>query len=429
MKAKWLSRVFAIILCVGFAGTAFGQSVNAGDISGIVSDSTGAAVPGATVTVANINTGVSKVFVTNNDGVYDTSSIVTGTYKITFAKTGFSALVRSSVTIVEGSTTINAQLGVGSVTEQVVVNTDVPLLKTENGEQSFMLGAETLSQLPQVGQDWSSFDILMPGSAGAPMGNQGSLGSGTSNGTMLAVNGNLPFSTVLADGAETTLPASANSDIYTQETIQEVKTITSAFSAQYGVGGILYNQITKGGTNRFHGSVYEYFQNDALNADSYDFGGAPTKPYLRYHNFGGAIGGPILKDKLFFYFNFDKTIQHGGTAPGYYTVPTTAVLSGDFTGQPTIYDPATTTVVGGVVHRTSFAAEYGNGNKIPASRFDAVAKSIQAYFPAPNAPGQVVNGLVTNNYVYTSPSSNPFTKYFGRLDWQVAQQPNLDHGE
>ena len=267
MKAKCLSRVFAIALCVGFAGTAFGQSVNAGDISGIVSDSTGAAVPGVTVTVANINTGVSKVFLTNNDGVYDTSSIVTGTYKITFAKTGFSSLVRSSVTIVEGPTTINAQLGVGSVTEQVVVNTDVPLLKTENGEQSLMLGAETLSQLPQVGQDWSSFDILMPGAAGAAMGAQGSLGTGTSNGTMLAVNGNLPFSTVLADGAETTLPASANSDIYTQETIQEVKVITSAFSAQYGVGGILYNQITKGGTDNFHGSVYEYFQNDALNAD------------------------------------------------------------------------------------------------------------------------------------------------------------------
>jgi hypothetical protein len=432
MKAKWLSRVFAITLCVGSAGITFGQSVNAGDISGIVSDSTGAAVPGVTVTVTNINTGVSKVYVTNNDGVYDTASIVTGSYKITFAKTGFSELIRSSVTIVEGNTTINAQLGVGAVTEQVVVNTDVPLLKTENGEQSFMLGAETLSQLPQVGQDWSSFNILMPGAAGTPGGTsgmsaQGALGTGTSNGTMLSVNGNLPFSTVLADGAETTLPASANSDIYTQETIQEVKVITSAFSAQYGVGGILYNQITKGGTNRFHGSAYEYFQNDALNADSYDFGGKPTKPYLRYNNFGGSVGGPILKDKLFFYFNFDKTIQHGGTAPAYYTVPTAAVLGGDFTGQPTIYDPATTTVVGGVVHRTSFAAEYGNGNKIPASRFDPVAKAIQAYFPAPNAPGQIIaaTGLVTNNYVYTSPSSNPFTKYFGRLDWQVSPKNRI----
>src|SRR5260370_35736634 len=112
----------------------------------------------------------------------------------------------------------------------------VPLLKTENGEQTFMLDAQTLSQLPQVGQDWSSFDILMPGAAGAPMGNQGALGTGTSNGTMLAVNGNLPFSTVLADGAEATLPASPDSDLYTQELVQEVQISSSAFSAQYGLG-------------------------------------------------------------------------------------------------------------------------------------------------------------------------------------------------
>src|SRR5207237_3538446 len=178
-------------------------------------------------------------------------------------------------------------------------------------------------QLPQVGQDWSSFDILIPGAAGAPQGNQGALGTGTSNGTMLAVNGNLPFSTVLADGAETTLPASANSDIYTQEVVQEVQISSSAFSAQYGVGGILYNQITKGGTDHFHGSAYEYFQNDAMNAYSYNFGGKPSKPVLRYNNFGGSVGGPIIKRKLFFYFNFDKIIQHGGSQPVFYTVPTT----------------------------------------------------------------------------------------------------------
>jgi hypothetical protein len=419
MKPKWSTMIPAALLWAGLAGFVFGQSTNSGDIRGVVTDSTGAALPGVNVTVENVNTGVSKVYVTNNDGLYDTSSIVTGTYKITFAKTGFSELVRSSVTLNAENTTVNAQLAIGSVTEQVVVNLDVPLLKTENGEQTFMLDAQTISQLPQVGQDWSSFDILIPGAAGAPMGAQGSLGTGTSNGTMLAVNGNLPFSTVLADGAETTLPASANSDIYTQEVVQEVQIGTSAFSAQYGVGGILYNQISKGGTDHFHGSAYEYFQNDALNAHSYDFGGPPQKPRLRYNNFGGSIGGPILKQKLFFYFNFDKTIQHGGTQPAFYAVPTTAVLGGDFTGFPTIYDPQTTTVVGGVVHRTSFADEYHNGNKIPASRFDPVAANIQKFFPAPNAPGQNVNGLITNNYVYTSPSSNPFTKYFGRLDFQV----------
>jgi hypothetical protein len=420
MKSRLLVTMLAVLL-----GTAFGQSTNSGDIRGVVTDSTGAAVPGVNVTVENVNTGVSKVYVTNNDGVYDTSSIVAGTYKITFSKSGFSELVRSSVTLNVENTTVNAQLTVGAVSEQVVVNMDVPLLKTENGEQTFMLDAQTLSQLPQVGQDWSSFNILIPGAAGAPGGGQGALGTGTSEGTMLAINGNLPFSTVLADGAETTLPASANSDIYTQEVIQEVQVGTSAFSAQYGVGGILYNQISKGGTDRFHGSAYEYFQNDAMNAYSYNFGGQPQKPHLRYNNFGGSIGGPILKRKLFFYFNFDKIIQHGGSQPVFYTVPTSAVLGGDFTGFPTIYDPQTTTVVGGVVHRTSFADEYHNGNKIPASRFDPVAAATQKYFPAPNASGQLVNGVLTNNYVYTSPSSNPFTRFFGRLDYQITSNHRL----
>jgi hypothetical protein len=425
MRSNWLAlRVLLIAVCALGLGTALAQSTNSGDISGIVSDGTGAALPGATVSVVNVNTGVTKDYTTNNDGVYDTSSIVAGTYKVTFSKPGFSQLVRSSITVIVGNTTLNAQLKVGSVTDSVVVNVDIPLLKTEDGEQTTTLDAQTLSQLPQVGQDWSSFDILLPGAAGAPGGNQGALGTGTSNGTMLAVNGNLPFSTVLADGAETTLPASANSDIYTQETIQEVQVSTSAFSAQYGVGGILFNQITKGGADSFHGSAYEYFQNDALNAYSYDFGGTPQKPYLRYDNFGGSIGGPILKQRLFFYFNYDRTIQHGGTSPGYYSVPTAAFLSGDFTGANTIYDPATTTVdASGAVHRTSFADEYGAGNKIPTNRIDPVAAAIQKYFPASNAPGgQASNGVIPNNYVYTSPSSNPFIKFFGRLDYQV--KPN-----
>ena len=162
---------------------------------------------------------------------------------------------------------------------------------------------------------------------------------------MLSVNGNLPFSTVLADGAETTLPASANSDITVQEDIQEVQTSSSAFSAQYGVGGILYNQISKGGSDRFHGSAYEYFQNTALNANNYTFGANTPTPVIHFHEFGGTVGGPIIRNKFFFFFNYDHIIDNGGNAANFYTVPTAAELAGNFAGLPTIYDPATTTVI------------------------------------------------------------------------------------
>jgi hypothetical protein len=229
------------------------------------------------------------------------------------------------------------------------------------------------------------------------------------------------------------------------ETVQEVKISSSAFSAQYGVGGIMFNQISKGGTNSFHGAAYEYFQNTALNAASYSFG-TGTVPILHYNNFGGSIGGPILRKKMFFYFNYDKIIQHGGASTSFNTVPTAANLTGDFTapGLATIYDPATTTLTqatgtrslpgGGTqtcpcYDRTSFAAEYGNGNRIPASRFDPVAKAIQAYYPAANTPGTVSAGIVTNNFFANTPNSVPFIKFFGRLDWDIRSNNRLTISE
>jgi hypothetical protein len=413
--------------------------MNAGDIRGIVSDASGAAIPEATVTVLNKDTGVTKDFTTNGDGLYDTNSIVPGNYEVSFSKTGFQKLVRSGISISVGNTTVNAQLTVGAVTESVVVNTDVPLLTTENSEQSTTLTAQTLSQLPQTGTpNWENFTILMPGASGAPKGSQGA----SNPGQEVAVNGNLPFSTVLADGAAITLPASANADVMIMESIQEVKVSASTFSAQYGVGGIMFNQISKGGGNSFHGSAYEYFQNDALNAASYAFAQKTRKAAIakvRYNDFGFSIGGPILKKKLFFFFNYDKIINHGAASQGFATVPTDAMLNGDFTGLPTIYDPSSTKltqasgsrVVNGTTQtcpcydRTAFT-----GNKIPANRVDAVAKAIQAYYPKANTPATIAsNGVAQNNYFYNVPNSQPFQKFFGRADWDVRSNNRLTLSE
>ena len=208
----------------------------------------------------------------------------------------------------------------------------------------------------------------------------------------------------------------------------ELEVSTSSFSAQYGIGGYIFNQISKGGTDHFHGAVYEYFQNDALNAKGYGFGQPITVPFLRYNNYGGSIGGPILKKKLFFYFNFEKLSNHGSNT-GFLTVPTEAELNGDFTGQPTIYDPTTQVITqtpdGPVVTRQSFADEYGNGNKIPANLIDPVAKAIQSYYPKPNVGGNVSQGAAINNYFYNALNSTPFTKYFGRLDYDITPTNRL----
>jgi hypothetical protein len=313
---RWLKATVIAGLWVASAGAVFAQSMNAGDIRGIVTDATGAAMPGVAVTVLNKNTGVAKDLITNQDGLYDTSSIVTGSYEITFSKAGFSKLVRSNITIDVGNFTVNAQLSVGAVTEQVIVNTDVPLLQTENAEQGTTLEAATLQQLPEVGQDWQNFTILLPGSTGAPGASQGSANPQQ----VASINGNLPFSTILADGASVTLPSSANADVMVLETVQEVKIGTSAFSAQYGVGGLMFNQISKGGTNSFHGAAYEYVQNTALNAASYSFG-TGTIPVLHYNNFGGSFGGPILKKKMFFYLTTTRLIRRVADPPHFKPCP------------------------------------------------------------------------------------------------------------
>jgi hypothetical protein len=388
------------------------QNTNSGDIRGVVTDSSGAIIPGATVKVDDVDKGITHTYTTDGAGLYDTGSVVPDHYLITVTAPGFETYVRGPITLRVETVTVNAPMAVGAAQQQVVVRTELPLLTTETGAQSATLESKQLLQLPQVGADWQNFITLLPGASSSIYNNRG--------GQSASINGNLPYNTVLADGATTTLPMSQNSDVMVLETVSEVKVDDSAFSAQYGIGGTSFNQISKGGTNQFHGAAYEYFQNNALNAADYAFGAKTSVGLVRYNNFGFSVGGPILKDKLFFYFNYDKTINPGSASQGFELVPTQAQLTGDFTGLPTIYDPTTQTVDSkGLVHRTSFADEYHNGNKIPQNMIDPVAAAISKFYPAPNT------NSTSGNFFYNVPSANPYTKYFGRLDYQINQNNHI----
>ncbi len=431
MKMKlW---VLSLLLILG-SGACFAQSTGSGDIRGTVTDSSGAVLPGVRVAVVNVDTGVSKTFTTNQSGLYDTDSIVTGSYNVTFAKDGFQKLVRGPITLQVGFTTVNGELSVGAMTEEVTVTADVPLLQTETSEQSTTFDAKSMALLPQVTQDWENFTILLPGATGAVTSNQGS----SNPGQLVAVNGNLPYSNILADGASTTLSHSQNANPAVFEDVGELQVNTSSFSAQYGVGGIIFNQVTKSGTNRFHGTAYDYFQNDSLTAYPYGFGHTKKElgpiPFLRYNNLGGAIGGPILKNKMFFYFNYDQIVNHANSS-GFDSLPTDAMIGGDFTlaGLNKIYDPTTQTIAldaGGNPYpvRQSFASEYGT-SVIPTALFDPVAANFQKFYPtaASHIPGLNPVGNPTigsegepqNNWHFSRLSSNPVRRYFGRLDYDV----------
>ena len=422
-------RFFIFLLLLAMSSICLhAQNTNSGDIRGTVTDMNGAVVPGVAVTIYDVDKNVTRNYMTNEVGLYETGPIVPDHYTLTFRKDGFETYVRGPITILVGDSTVNVQLKVGATVQQVVVNADIPLLQSESGDQSTALTARTLAQLPQIGANWTNFIVLLPGASGIPYAKKNI--SPVNSGQHTAVNGNLAYSNILNDGATATLPGSENADVSIFPTIAEVQVSDSSFSAQYGIGGIIYNQISKGGASQFHGQGYEYFQNDALNAAPYSFGAAASVPILRYNNFGFNVGGPVLKKKMFFFFDFDKTLNHGGAANGFITVPTAAMLGGDFTGMPTIYDPTTQTVdSGGVVHRQSFASEYNNGNKIPAGMIDSVAKVIETYFPPPNLTGTIVSGIPTNNYFYNVPSTSSTTAFFGRLDYNVTPHHRLTISE
>ncbi len=438
---KFARSAGAALLCAAsllLPSAASSQATNSGDIRGVVTDPTGAVIPDATVTVTNVNTGVTKVLQTNSDGLYDTSSIVVGTYRVTFEREGFGKFERSSITLPVGTSTVNAVLQVGGTTQEVVVNTDIPLLETESGTQQTTLEARSMQALPNVGQNWENFAILIPGSSG--------IAGGVNPGQQISANGNLPYSNVLADGASVTLGTSANADVNVFETVQEVQISTSAFSAQYGIGGIIFNQITKGGTSQFHGSAYEFYQASPFNANSYQFGGiGHTLSSLHYNNFGASIGGPIaiphtgLRDRAFFFFDYDQIINHSATNQ-YNDVPSVAVLNGMFTApnMQTIYDPTTQVIAtDSAGHhypiRQSFASEYGS-NSIPTSLFDPVSAKFESFFPTPTnhiAGGQFLPGITNNigitqhNFYAQVPQSTPEKRYFGRIDYNLNEKNRL----
>lgn len=434
MKAR--HRLSIAFLALATGSLAVAQNTNSGDIQGTVTDSTGAVIPGVTVTVLDVDKGETRTVTTNSAGVYDTGSIVPDHYKLTFTKPGFTSFERGPVTVAVGTSNMDASLAVGSETQKVVVTSDLPLLSTESGAVEATLNSQTMVQLPQTGANWENFIVLLPGASGAPE-NQS---SATNPGQVASINGNLPFESMLQDGATTTLPMSQNSDVTIFETTSEVKVSSSSFSAQYGVGNIIYNQITKGGVERFHGSGYEYFQNDAMDASPYAFGQHTPVPNHRYNNFGFTVSGPVVPHKVFFFFDFDKVLDHGNNGNSFTTVPTAALMAGDFTapGLPTLYDPTTQTIQQTGTHtytsdsgqtftqtcpcaiRQTFAAEYGNGNRLPTNMLNPVAQKIQAFFPKPNTVGTITSGIGQNNFVYQSSRNNPFTRYFGRLDWDVA---------
>jgi hypothetical protein len=420
-----------VLVCafyLALSGFAFAQNSNSGDIRGTVTDSTGALVPGADVTVTNTDTGVVNHYVTNNDGLYDTNSILPGNYTLEFSKQGFEKFKRDSVPLEVGIVTVNAALQVGSATQEVVVSSQAPLLKTEDAQVSTTLTTAQLDNLPNTDPEngWTYLLKLIPGATSTPMGSNGG-GSGDAEPQAdQAINGTMPyFSSFLVDGGSIWLPHSANIDQGLSEAVSEVNVIATNAPAQYGGGGTVFNVISKSGTNQFHGSLYDNFQNDALNARDY-FNDTGAKGRVRYNYLGGSVSGPILKNKMFFFYNYQQLFnpQNAITKA---SEPTQAMKAGCF--NPALFGTSLTLDArhGGTPLTTNPAqcGTYDSNNgadlAIPPADFDPVAVNIQnGYYLNPNLSG------LSNNYSYLAPAVNNQTKMFGRLDYSITPNNRIN---
>src|SRR5579863_1563412 len=410
-------RFGLLMLVTLIGGFALGQNANTGEIKGTVMDSTGAVVGGVSVTIANIETGVNTVTTTNSAGIYDVPSLPTGSYAITFSKAGFKDLVRKGVTLQIQTIAVDATLQIGNTSETVTVTGEVPLLQTETSDQHVDLSATAIRTAPIVGTDWrAEMTQLIPGV------NTGG-GAGEANGQNIGVNGTQSYNVMfLSDGSAATAPRDFNGSNYYMplDSIGEVSVSSANAPPEYGSGLTAINVITKSGTNQWHGSAYESIQNTAFNSRGY-FNPAPEPKAVEHWNtYGASLGGPVIKNKLFFFFNYQHNPASTPTS-GTYTYPTAAMEAGDFFGMTGSTGPAFN------------AAGILNGP------YDPVALKLQSYFPAATArgwvagcPGPVNVSAATpqtcptqNNFIFNGSSPNTNSWYTGKVDYNLSSKQRL----
>ena len=404
-----LTRAARAALClvalVG-AATAASAQVGSGQVTGLVRDQAGALLPGATVTITAEATNVSRVTRTTRDGSYLVTGLAPGAYRIDVELSGFRPLRRGGVGVATGeSITLNLELAVGGINEALTVTGDAPLLRNATAGLGQVIDHEKIVQLPLNGRTFISLAALAPGVA-LPPGSQ-----------FPRINGGRPRTNeYLFDGISVLQPEPGQVAFFPIiDAIQEFKIESNSPPAEFGrFNGGVVNLTTKSGSNVFHGTGFEFLRNEHLNARNFFSSTNPVKPGYRRNQFGGVIGGPIRKDRTFFFLDYQGQRQTRNL-PVTSVVPTLLQRQGIFTeaigGRVNgIYDPATT--VGNV--RTPFP-----NNTIPMDRWDPVAKALLDRYPLPTSAG------TTNNYRRAGDETVDQNQFDVRLDHRVSDRGQI----
>lgn len=424
-EIRWHLVIVAAFLLLGSAGKIYAQNVF-GSIFGTVTDASGSAIANAKVTITDVGKGTVSEVTTNETGNYSKGQLIPGTYRVVIEAAGFSKTTSNDLIVqVDAAARFDAPLQVGDVTTQVEVTAAAPLLQSDRADVSQTLTQQQINDLPNIGRNLQSFELLNPGTA--KLGWQHASDENPQGSVQLVTNGQLFDSQgYILDGTVNQDPILGiiviNPNI---DSISEVKQANQDFDSEFeytGAGLAIYS--TKSGSNSYHGDAFEYLQ---LNTPGFtDFGRDPFSqpfgaPLYRENQFGGSIGGKIIKDKLFFFGDAElvREAQGGSVLTN---VPTAAERTGDLSAwldlKPTgyqIYDPTTGNQATGV-GRTPFP-----GNIIPTSRLSPQALALLNYFPLPNTNG----GLPFNNYAVNGDVGITANKWDTRWDYYLNQKNSI----
>jgi carboxypeptidase family protein/TonB-dependent receptor-like protein len=309
-----LRCVFAIFVIFVLSVTVARAQDTTGTILGTITDASGGVLPGVSVTVKNTDTSQSRTIVTDDGGRYRVPLLAPGHYEVTAQISGFQTMVRSGITVTVGQqAVVDARLSLGNVSESITVEGAAPLVETTTGTISNVVTEAQLGSMPLNGRDITQLVLLQPG---VVMSRSSVQGSNVGQGTKMSVAGSRPSQNMFTlDGtayndALNNTPASANGVMTGVETIKEFRVVTNAMSAEYGrAGGGVFNVVTKSGTNEFTGSAFEFFRDDKLDGKNYF---DDEKPDFRRNQFGGSFGGPILKNRTFFFGSYEGLREHKG---------------------------------------------------------------------------------------------------------------------
>ena len=416
-------RLGVLALCLFLLGEQRSLSqVDTGNITGTITDPSGAVVPGAKVTIVAVATNQQRTLTTDDSGRYSSGPLRPAEYRLEVELKGFKHLISGSIVLqVQQAAVMNLTMEVGGVQEEVRVTTAPPLVQTTDASQGSVIGEQSVATLPLNGRDYLQLSLLSEGAIPPPgqgrtavgaNGNGNSRAGGFTAGGARTIDNNY-----LLDGFDNNVDDTGfdldQAEVIkpSVDAIQEFKVQTSSYPAQFGraAGGVV-NLTLKSGSNQFHGTAYNYLRNEVLDAENYFTVGA--KPPYKRNDYGFSVGGPVKRNKIFFFFAWENLVLRESFID-VNTIPTSKMRTGDFSElSATIYDPlkynsATNT-------RQPFP-----GNIIPSNRFDSVAQQLINLYPTPQ------NGNLSKNYTYVSPNWENLGRINTRVDYQISPKDQL----